>query len=1016
MSFLFRKKESTSVRNAEPAPPPMPPPDQLHQIFDELLQDLMVTGSQREQMLAMPDNTKWTIILSNRSLEEVQKASTRSDDKPEFLASAIQHDLSVANARTLRVKLSTGQQKWLQSFLAFNDGLKAIVKSLSHVNETLLTWSHNPELDIYKYIEIQLELLLSLRALVNAEYSSKAVVADQSAVSCTLATLYCPKFSRDLSQINLVDKSKITALEILSAVCCLSCSGYLLVLEACNSTVSQSNSDVCSKWSWADLCPILTYSSIDVQLMVLMWINVLFSKIEALHTRLQLRKEILDSGVRSLLDQLSQSHSNELLRHYQHFLMDQTEDEEELVIERETLLQDRFSSNSSVGCNTESVITNDADVMVDLMEEPKSTEHNQLSMIDVGINVELVSEAVRISKDNPVSLSKPSLGSQSPKEKPKRQPPQAPAAPPPPPPLPSESAQPPSAPPAPPLPTSSGPPPPPLPGSVSSPISNCPPPPPLPGCNNAPPPSPIPGSFAPAPPPLPGMTAVSDNKAPPPPPLPGMPGPPAPPIPGSGAPPPPPPPPPPGMPGMPPPPIGKMPGIKPKRKDPKPPVPVKSLHWTKIPDTRVGADTIWAPSNINESNVGLDKNDLYNTFCIEQASKPSTEKSSKPAETATPTTITLLDGQRSKTMAIVLITLRMEFSVLRKALLTLDTSLLSSERAKVMLTAVPTSDECELVRNYDGDVAKLDTPEKFIYNIMDIPRLSQRLECFSLRKRLPEALNNIDSLSIKVTDFCKQLLNSEKFALLLEVVLAVGNTLNAGSFKGGASAFKLESLPKLADTRGKNNVTLLHYITNIVLTKERYTSKSVASWVDDVSLLSSFDRGSITIIKGDLQEAKVMFKTVETEANQDSDVQDDLFHKKLQPFYQEMKKLLEKVENQVDVAEKEVNYLIKYFGEDPSKTDFESLIQAISQFQKVFSNAVKDNKKAEEAEAKKKAAENSPKSGKKTPLQQAQAKRMVPAPGNKGQSPLMSNQNGLLDSLLGELKSGRAFAKRKVLS
>lgn len=44
---------------------------------------------------------------------------------------------------------------------------------------------------------------------------------------------------------------------------------------------------------------------------------------------------------------------------------------------------------------------------------------------------------------------------------------------------------------------------------------------------------------------------------------------------------------------------------------------------------------------------------------------------------------------------------------------------------------------------------------------------------------------------------CKELYNSNNFLLVLEYVLSVGNILNAGSNRGGAYGFKLQSLPKV---------------------------------------------------------------------------------------------------------------------------------------------------------------------------------------------------------------------------
>lgn len=65
------------------------------------------------------------------------------------------------------------------------------------------------------------------------------------------------------------------------------------------------------------------------------------------------------------------------------------------------------------------------------------------------------------------------------------------------------------------------------------------------------------------------------------------------------------------------------------------------------------------------------------------------------------------------------------------------------------------------------------------------------------------------------------LLNNSNIKYFLEFSLAIGNYLNGTSSRGGAFAFKLDSLSQLNDfkfTDGKNS-TLLMYIIELVETK-----------------------------------------------------------------------------------------------------------------------------------------------------------------------------------------------------
>lgn len=56
-------------------------------------------------------------------------------------------------------------------------------------------------------------------------------------------------------------------------------------------------------------------------------------------------------------------------------------------------------------------------------------------------------------------------------------------------------------------------------------------------------------------------------------------------------------------------------------------------------------------------------------------------------------------------------------------------------------------------------------------------------------------------------------MSSKLFLKLLEAVLKTGNRMNVGTARGGAMAFKLDALLKLADVKGTDGkTTLLHFV------------------------------------------------------------------------------------------------------------------------------------------------------------------------------------------------------------
>lgn len=68
---------------------------------------------------------------------------------------------------------------------------------------------------------------------------------------------------------------------------------------------------------------------------------------------------------------------------------------------------------------------------------------------------------------------------------------------------------------------------------------------------------------------------------------------------------------------------------------------------------------------------------------------------------------------------------------------------------------------------------------------------------------------------------CNKLRKSRLFQKLLEAVLKTGNRLNDGTYRGGAHAFRLDTLLKLADVKGTDGkTTLLHFVVQEIIRSE----------------------------------------------------------------------------------------------------------------------------------------------------------------------------------------------------
>lgn len=80
--------------------------------------------------------------------------------------------------------------------------------------------------------------------------------------------------------------------------------------------------------------------------------------------------------------------------------------------------------------------------------------------------------------------------------------------------------------------------------------------------------------------------------------------------------------------------------------------------------------------------------------------------------------------------------------------------------------------------------------------------------------KFKETLQEIKKDLVSYTMACEEVRHSEKFALIIKLVLSIGNFMNAGSHNARAIGFEISFLPKLVSTKTiDNKSTLLHFIS-----------------------------------------------------------------------------------------------------------------------------------------------------------------------------------------------------------
>ncbi|KAF5746035.1 putative Formin 3 [Tripterygium wilfordii] len=143
------------------------------------------------------------------------------------------------------------------------------------------------------------------------------------------------------------------------------------------------------------------------------------------------------------------------------------------------------------------------------------------------------------------------------------------------------------------------------------------------------------------------------------------------------------------------------------------------------------------------------------------------------------------------------------------------------ELLQTLLKMAPTQEEELKLRLFAGDVSQLGPAERFLKVLVEIPFAFKRVESLLFMCSLPEEVSILKESYETLEVACNKLRNNRLFLKLLEAVLKTGNRMNDGTYRGGAQAFKLDTLLKLSDVKGiDGKTTLLHFVVQEIIRSE----------------------------------------------------------------------------------------------------------------------------------------------------------------------------------------------------
>ncbi|MED6235582.1 hypothetical protein ATANTOWER_029494 [Ataeniobius toweri] len=221
----------------------------------------------------------------------------------------------------------------------------------------------------------------------------------------------------------------------------------------------------------------------------------------------------------------------------------------------------------------------------------------------------------------------------------------------------------------------------------------------------------------------------------------------------------------------------------------------------------------------------------------------------------------------------------------------------------------------------------------------NISHLSAQLDLLLTLRELPISMNDLQPLINQKIRMCKQLVNCRSFVTVLEYLLAIGNYLNENAGKEKAKGFRLLSLTKLSQLRGRDkNFTLLHALLEQIMLHE----PGLATFTQDLAEFETVPGASIKgltaevdVLKNEVQKVIQYRKTIR---KRNSGAHHPNFSKDLKMAIEKYNVQLEMLTKACDEMKKLYSAILVKFGEPPDQ-DSQELFGMIYQFLHDFRRA-----------------------------------------------------------------------------
>lgn len=455
-------------------------------------------------------------------------------------------------------------------------------------------------------------------------------------------------------------------------------------------------------------------------------------------------------------------------------------------------------------------------------------------------------------------------------------------------------------------------------------------------------------------------------------------------------------------------PVVKLPYGLEVKKTYKPEAVMKRVNWSKIVPQEMAENCFW----IKVKEEKFENPDLFAQLSVCFSSRTKVKKDvdvtdGRMAQFKKKTKeLRILDNKTAQNLSIFLGSFRLPYEEIRDIVLQVDEERLSESLIQNLIKNLPEQKELSALAELKGEYEDLVESEQFGIVMSSVKMLRPRLNGILFKLTFEEQVNNIRPDIMSVTFACEELKKSENFSKLLELVLLVGNYMNAGSRNAQTFGFNLSFLCKLRDTKSiEHNITLLHFLAEVC--QEKYPE--IMNFPDELEHVESASRVPAEILSSSLSNMERQIQRLENDIKNfpKTDDEQDKFVEKMSGFSKSSREQYEKLSTMHKNMQKLYENMGSFYAFDPHTLSVEDFFGELTNFRTLFMDAVKENHKKREMEEKIKRAKLAKEKAEREKQERQQKKKQLIDMNKEG------DETGVMDSLMEALQSGAAFRDRR---